>query len=129
MGKVKTEVKALERAAARYNTDFVYVVACKKENTRFYRQKDEFINPPPGTVYLENSLNDDAYEFYLQAHQVKQGCALPVYYRVVAHRSHLTQNELIQITNYQCWQYYNWQGACKVPACLLYSRKLIRFIE
>lgn len=54
LAKVKREVRALKRATAKFNTDFVYVVACKKENTRFFRKKDEFMNPHPGTVYLEN---------------------------------------------------------------------------
>ena len=130
--QVHDEVVALKEAIAskkHYSPEIIYIVACNRENTRFYTKKgDAVLNCEAGTVYIDNKINDGAYEFYMQAHSVFRACAHPVYYRVVLHESKLTQKELISLTHSQCYNYFNWAGAGKVPGCLQYNKKLSRFL-
>lgn len=130
--QVNDEIGALKEAIAmkqNYCPEIIYVVACNRENTRFYSKKgDAVLNCEAGTVYIDNNFNDGAYEFYMQSHSVFRACAHPVYYRVVLNESKLTQRELICLTHSQCYNYFNWAGAGKVPGCLQYNKKLSRFL-
>ena len=130
--QVNDEIGALKEAIAlkqNYAPEIVYVVACNRENTRFYTKKgDAVLNCEAGTVYIDNNFNDGAYEFYMQSHSVFRACAHPVYYRVVLNESKLSQKELISLTHSQCYNYFNWAGAGKVPGCLQYNKKLSRFL-
>ena len=132
--QVKEEILALKTAVSHfkdYRPEIVYMIVCNKENTRFYMEvcENSLINCHFGTAYIDSKINDQAYEFYLQAHSVSRACAQPVFYRVALNESELTQKELISFTNSQCYNYYNWTGATKIPACLQYNKKLTKFIQ
>jgi hypothetical protein len=34
----------------------------------------------------------------------------------------------MDLTYTQCFNYYNWQGAIKTPACVMYASKLAYFV-
>ncbi len=80
-------------------------------------------------------------DFYLVPHKVeeKQGSALPTQYKLVYFKPSATKEEasreelksfdlpldaLAQLTFEQCFCYYNWQGAIKIPAVLQCGDKL-----
>ena len=65
----------------------------------------------------------------MQAHSVTRACAHPAFYRVALDESDLTQKELITLTHSQCYNYFNWAGAGKVPGCLQYNKKLTRYLQ
>ena len=131
--QARDEIVALKTAVAKikdYKPEIIFVVACNKENTRFYEKKgNATLNCDAGTVYIDNNFNDNAYEFYMQSHSVYRACAHPVFYRVILNESQLTQKDLIAFTHAQCFNYFNWTGAGKVPGCLQYNKKLTRFLS
>lgn len=53
-----------------------------------------------------------------------QGTSTPTQYIVAYDSSKISQEELVQFTYEQCYNYYNWQGSVKVPACLQCANKL-----
>lgn len=95
------------------------------EDPRFSNQKN-LSNPLSGSVIVSGMSKDNAYDFYLAAQYVTQGTCTPTYYRIAYDKSKLPQEALITFTYEQCFNYYNWLGAVRVPACLQYSNKLIK---
>lgn len=97
----------------------------KNINTRFFNvnQRDA-LNPEPGSVIVNQLSTDDAFDFHLVAQKVTQGTSTPTQYIVAYDSSKIPQEDLIQFTYEQCYNYYNWQGSVKVPACLQCANKL-----
>lgn len=97
----------------------------KSVNTRFFLpQKMDAFNPDPGSVIVSQLSTDDAFDFHLVSQKVTQGTSTPTQYIVAYDSSKISQEELIQFTYEQCYNYYNWQGSVKVPACLQCANKL-----
>ena len=113
-----------------YNPQFVEVVVTKKINDRFFvptgkpgNGGNKYNNPPSGTLVMEGVTSRN-YDFYLCAQKVTQGTCTPTHYTVVCNESTLPEDILAKLTYYQCFGYYNWMGAIRVPACVQYASKL-----
>lgn len=59
---------------------------------------------------------------------VNQGSATPTHYVVVHNSSTLSEEALQTLTFEQCLNYYNWQGAIRIPASLMYANKLATMV-
>ena len=64
------------------------------------------------------------YNFYLLSHAAGRGTATPTHYNVVYDNSGLPSNLLENLTYRLCFNYYNWNGAIKVPAPCQNAHKL-----
>lgn len=42
---------------------------------------------------------------------------------------YFSESDLIELTYTQCFNYYNWQGAIKTPACVKYASRLAYFVQ
>ena len=71
---------------------------------------------------------DEQYDFHITAQKVTQGTCTPTQYIVAYDDSKVKQEDLAQFTYDQCFNYYNWQGAVKVPACMQCSDKLAKLV-
>lgn len=102
------------------------MIANTKINTRFYgvRNQTELVNPNSGSVMIDSLSSENLYDFHLAAQYVSQGTCTPTLFRVAYDNSKMSQEALISFTFEQCFNYYNWEGAIKVPACLQYANKL-----
>jgi aubergine-like protein len=60
----------------------------------------------------------------MAAQLVNQGTCTPTLFKVAFDRTKMPQEALITFTYEQCFNYYNWEGAVRVPACLQCSDKL-----
>ena len=116
----------------------MYITVNKKINTRIFDfsnrsgSQGKFIpnvyNPSSGTCVLDCISTDNLFDFHLTAQKVTQGTCTPTHYIVVYNDSKITQEELAQFTYDQCFSYFNWQGAVKVPANLQCADKLAKLI-
>lgn len=73
---------------------------------------------------VESLSVDDMYDFHLAAQYVTQGTCTPTLFRVAYDTSQMPHEALINFTFEQCFNYYNWEGAVRVPACLQCADKL-----
>lgn len=60
----------------------------------------------------------------MAAQYVTQGTCTPTHYTVLENTTKFTEEMFWLITYYQCFNYWNWSGAVKVPACVQYAHKL-----
>lgn len=115
------------------------VTVNKKINTRYFmteqdnsQNPNKFIpkifNPDSGSIMVESISADDMYDFHLAAQYVTQGTCTPTLFRVAYDKSKMPQEALISFTFEQCFNYYNWEGAVRVPACLQCADKLSKLI-
>ena len=111
--------------ANNYNPEIIYIVVNKKVNSRFFgMNQNQVFNPEPGSVVVEEMSVDDRFDFHLVAQKVTQGTSTPSHYVVAYDSSKIPQEDLVRFTYEQCYNYYNWQGSVKVPACLQCANKL-----
>ena len=135
----RSEVPALETLASkiRQKTNKIPEVVCvvinKKINSRYFsiethKQNQKFTskisNPDSGSIILDSLSVDDSYDFHLAAQKVTQGSCTPTLFKVAYDTSKMPQEALINFTFEQCFNYYNWEGAVRVPACLQSADKL-----
>jgi aubergine-like protein len=107
---------------------FIYISVNKKVDTKFFENNNERLsNPQPGTVIDTNVVSPDAYEFYIQPQFVNSGTATPTHFQVLHDTSHFTLEEIEEITNYQCYYYWNWPGPIREPAVLKMADKANEF--
>ena len=119
-----------------YDPEIVYMTVNKKINARFYageqNQQNKFVprvsNPNSGSVLVEALSKDESYDFYLAAQLVTQGTCTPTHYTIAYNKSKVPQEALITFTYEQCFNYYNWEGAVRVPACLQCADKLAKLV-
>ena len=146
--QVKDELAALNNVTkkigqktgnANYNPEIVYTVVNTKINTRIFdiaqssrHGSNKFApgveNPQSGTCVLDELSVDEMYDYHLAAQKVTQGTCTPTHYIVAHNSSKITQEDLSQFTYEQCFNYYNWTGAVKVPATLQCASKLAKLV-
>lgn len=105
-----------------YAPEFVEIVVTKRINDRFYvyNKNKEIVNPPSGTLVNE-SVVSNYFDFFLCAQNVTQGTCTPTHYNVIYNTSKLKEDQIERITYFQCFNYFNWMGAIRVPACAKYA--------
>lgn len=115
------------------------MVVNKKINTRFFQEINSsgsqgkfqtgVSNPMSGSCLVDEISIGNQYDFHLAAQKVTQGTCTPTHYIVAYDNSEtIPQESLAQFTYEQCFNYYNWQGAVKVPACLQCATKLANLV-
>ncbi|XP_071774763.1 piwi-like protein 2 [Centroberyx gerrardi] len=108
-----------------YEPKLVFIVVQKRITTTLYScATDRFGTPPPGTVLDHTLTHKDWVDFYLMAHQIRQGCGLPTHYISVYNTANLTPDHLQRLTFKMCHLYWNWPGTIRVPAPCKYAHKL-----
>ncbi|XP_028269656.1 piwi-like protein 2 [Parambassis ranga] len=110
---------------ANYEPKLVFIVVQKRISTTLYSYAaNSFGTPPPGTVLDHTLTQKDWVDFYLMAHQSRQGCGLPTHYISLYNTANLTPDHLQRLTFKMCHLYWNWPGTIRVPAPCKYAHKL-----
>lgn len=74
------------------------------------------------------SINN-AYDFYLVPQYVTQGTCTPTHFQIAYDSTlKIPQESIAEFTFEQCFNYYNWPGAVRVPACLQAADKLSKLV-
>ena len=113
-------LKKIQEFDRAWHPKFIIVVVNKRVNTRFFTGTG---NPQPGTL-INQDVVAKHYNFYLLSHAAGRGTATPTHYNVVYDNSELPSNLLENLTYRLCFNYYNWNGAIKVPAPFQNAHKL-----
>ena len=135
--------KAVATAAAKvkpgYQPEVIFLLAIKKVSQRMFELTDRYsrgrggkgspniMNPPPGSV-VSGTMSKYNYDFFLVPQWVNQGTATPTHFVVVHNSSKMSEQALITLTYEQCYNYYNWRGAIRIPASLMYANKLATMV-
>lgn len=112
-----------------YKPQFCEILVNKRLDERFFSYADNYgkrsyFNPPSGTLISTQVVSKNRYDFYLCAQDVTIGTCTPTHYTVVYDTVHLPHDTLTGFTYYQCFNYFNWSGAVRVPACAQYAHKV-----
>jgi len=120
-----------------YNPEITYVTVDKKINTRFFacedgrgnkKQRPNPKNPVSGSVIVEEMSVNNSLDFHLVPQFVTQGTCTPTHYRVAWRNNEMPLEALTEFTFEQCFNYFNWQGAVRVPACMQAADKLSKLV-
>ncbi|CAD8170790.1 unnamed protein product [Paramecium pentaurelia] len=136
---IQTELEQIKKVistyTAGYNPQFAFITINKKISDRFFMSIDDappqarkntkspYINPVSGLVVADR-ITSKYFDFFLAAQYVTQGTCTPTHYTVLDNNTQFTEEMFWQITYFQCFNYWNWTGAVKVPACVQYAHKL-----
>lgn len=147
--QVKSELEALNNVIKKigqktgkenYAPEIVYTVVNTKINTRIFdlpegssqshsnKFSPKVLNPQSGTVVFDELSVDEMFDFHLAAQRVTQGTCTPTHYIIAFNNSKIPQEDLAEFTYEQCFNYYNWTGAVKVPAALQCANKLAKLV-
>lgn len=98
-----------------------FIVVSKRINTRFFVNGQ---NPEPGLVVDNVVTLPERYDFFLVSQSVRQGTVSPTSYNVIHDSMGLDADKLQMLTYKMTHMYFNWAGACRVPAVCQYAHKL-----
>lgn len=125
--EIPSILNGFAKISADYKPNFCEVIVTKKINDRFFTPNgpgaNKYYNPPSGTWVSEQMVSKN-YDFFLCAQNVTQGTCTPTHYTVLYNNTNIAEDVLAKLTYYQCFNYFNWTGAIRVPACVQYSSKL-----
>lgn len=125
--EIPSILNGFSKISADYKPNFCEVIVTKKINDRFFTPNgpgaNKYYNPPSGTWVSEQMVSKN-YDFFLCAQNVTQGTCTPTHYTVLYNDTNIMEDVLAKLTYYQCFNYFNWAGAIRVPACVQYSSKL-----
>ncbi|XP_026813338.1 piwi-like protein Siwi isoform X2 [Rhopalosiphum maidis] len=132
----KTEVEMVKRTCKDFygeqKVGLAFIIVKKRISTRFFcKNKENYKNPPPGTV-IDNSVTDPTmYDFYLVPQHVTKGTVTPTHYNVIVDtlneipRTILITPDILQRLTYKLTHlYYNWSGTVRVPGVCQLAHKL-----
>ncbi len=115
-----------------YEPEIIYMTCNKKVNSKYcLKYNGQYQNPNAGSVVFEELSVNNTIDFHLTAQKVTEGSSTPTQYRIVYYRKNksdkadeIPEEAIAQFTYEQCYNYYNWSGAVRVPACLQCADKL-----
>lgn len=123
--------KAVEKIAEKmkipnYNPGVAFILVNRKINQRLFSSsgKSKINNPEAGTVVGSGISSEGKFDFYIVPQFVNQGTATPTSFNVIYNTTDLPEDAFYYLTNEQCYSYFNWTGAVRVPAPLMYADRL-----
>lgn len=124
-----------------YNAEILYTTVTTKINSRFFdfpqgssggngsnKFQPRVENPNSGTVVMDELTVNENFDFFLAAQRVTEGTCTPTHYQIVHNTSKISIEDFSQFTYEQCFNYYNWTGAVKVPATMQCANKLAKLV-
>ncbi|KAL4489935.1 hypothetical protein ABPG72_010834 [Tetrahymena utriculariae] len=121
-----------------YLPKFAYFCVCQSKKHQIFTQMSEQQNNWQ-TNYLDQKTNTAGniitvknkdqirFEFLLCSTNVQEGFSIPTRYVCLYDDTSITQEQHWLFTYYQCFNYFNFQGALKIPTQLKYACKLLKF--
>ncbi|KAG3081600.1 hypothetical protein PI124_g19158 [Phytophthora idaei] len=105
--------KAFRMLATNYEPHVTFIVANSHHHVRLFvserasrSEKDSSGNPLPGTIVDTGPLADpQRLDFFLMGHSGIQGTSVPTQYTVMVDESHLSADQVEQLTYRLCYNY------------------------
>ncbi|CAH1733066.1 unnamed protein product [Aphis gossypii] len=136
----KIEVELVKIICEEFYADkkvgLAFIIVNKRISTRFFYDiereggRENYQNPPVGTVVDSSVTNPTMYDFYLVSQHVTNGTVTPTHYNVILDTLSetatipITPNDMQQLTYKLTHMYYNWTGTIRVPAVCQLAHKL-----
>lgn len=114
-----------------YNPGVAFILVNRKINQRIFmsnRKSHAIVNPESGSVVGSSMSRGGRFEYFVVPQFVNSGTATPTSYNVIFNTTDLSEDAFYFLTFEQCFNYYNWQGAVRVPAPLMYAGKLATLV-
>jgi len=73
-------------------------------------------------------VEENCYDFYLQACDTFIGCPRPVRFFVKHNETSLTKDQLIALTYALCFNYQGTKKAVRLPSVLMYAKRAASFV-
>lgn len=86
-----------------------------------------YSNCESGTIIDSKVVHHQFWQFFMVAQYVNQGTATPTRYILIHNNTDLNSDQIQQVAFFQCFNYYNWPGAVKVPAVIQYANNVAKF--
>ena len=122
--EIPSILAGFKKMGENYKPKFCEILVNKRIDDKFFAEGERYENPPSGTWVFDKVVSKKFYDFFLCAQNVTQGTTTPTHYTVVYDEIGLPEDILASFTYYQCFNYYNWNGAVRVPACAQYAHKV-----
>ncbi|KAL4512578.1 hypothetical protein ABPG72_020415 [Tetrahymena utriculariae] len=130
------EIKAIQTGfynfKAGFNPRLAFFQVNRKIGQKFYQKpsgnKNEIQNPATGTIVASQVVQNN-FEFFMAAQNCNSGVCTPTKYTCLFNNTNLKEDQLWQLTYFQTFNYYNWQGPVRVPAAMKYAEKLAKFVS
>nr|AAQ74967.1 Twi2p [Tetrahymena thermophila] len=130
------EIKAIQNGFSNFKSDFnprlAFFQVNRKIGQKFYQSpqgdKGEVSNPASGTIVASQVVQNN-FEFFMAAQNCNSGVCTPTKYTCLYNNTNLKEDQIWQLTYYQTFNYYNWQGPVRVPAAMKYAEKLAKFVS
>ncbi|CAD8074370.1 unnamed protein product [Paramecium sonneborni] len=114
---IEIELKAMKSVIQQtYNIklpQFAYILVNKRISDKFFSPNHE----SNGMIFPER-ITSKEFDFFLIAQQVNQGTPTPTHYTVIENTTNWNEDTFWRFTYFQCFNYRNWSGPVKIPACL-----------
>ena len=108
---------------------YAFIMVNKRVKTKIVVENNGRLeNPRSGTVLDHSITPQDVYDFYLVSQICKQGVATPSHYSILHDSMGAKPEDLIKLTHYLCFLYYNYSGPVKIPAPVKYADRLAKMI-
>ncbi|EAS07341.2 piwi domain protein (macronuclear) [Tetrahymena thermophila SB210] len=109
-----------------YQPKFAYFCVSQSKKQQIFSQSDQKMDITGSVIPLVQN-NQVKFEFFLCSKIIQEGFSIPTRYSCLYDDTLISQEQHWQFTYYQCFNYFNFQGALKIPAQLKYACKLLKF--
>lgn len=99
----------------------------------FVQQNGDYLNPPSGSVIdtgmveKEDPSGKSAFDFYMVPHKATVATAQPVHFKVCHNTTRMNAHDIEKLTFDLCCGYFNFGGPIKVPAPVMYAKKIATY--
>lgn len=115
--QVENAILDFGKSFQNYKPTVSLVVVQKRINTKILMKgREDFENPPPGSVLDHSVTRKNYYDFFLISQFVNQGTVTPTHYIVLYDNNNMTPDRMQKLAYKMSHLYYNWPGTIRVPA-------------
>ena len=130
--EIKQIQEAVRKFAPDYDPQILYVFINTKVTTRLFEKVNgNHVNPRPGTLVDQIIVESDGpklFDFYMVANiNPTTATARPVHFTVAENTTNLNKREIEDFTHQQTYGYYGWAGPTKLPATVMYAKKIATY--
>eukprot|EP00347_Sterkiella_histriomuscorum_P020908 403335999 len=129
--EVNEIIAHLNQIQLNYKPQIIYTLIDKMTSHRLFLKSNQDVwNPGPGTVLdtaLVENQGDHIFDFFMIPHKASVATAMPVHFMVVYNNSLEEKKNIENFIYHLCYGYFNFVGPIKVPAAVMYAKKLINY--
>ena len=127
---LNSEIKIIEEICNKKNINYYYVIVNTNTSLKFFelnnkktkKETGQYKNPETGLIVLNQIIDKNKFEFYIQPQKVTEGSATPTYFHAIYGNMEFPEI-LIKLSYWTTYIYPNWQNAVRIPHILKIAEK------